>query len=116
MSQKPSATWADDHQLRQPLSTVSVPMTPQKQLPSLQTVSKDPHQTQSSVTAVQSRHTDSRRHRSIQIERRASDVQETPQFAESESVNSEVECTTPPANEARTRCGRVVKAPVRLDM
>ena len=108
MSQQPSASYEDDQPLGQSLPTISAPMSPppnQRQSP--QQESKGPRQTQSPVPAFQNRHTDSRLHRVIQQQKRASD--ET-------SVNSEAESTNTPDNELRARSGRVVKAPVRLDL
>ena len=107
MSQQPSASYEDDQPLGQPLLTIGGPMTPppkQRQPPPQD--SKGPRQTHCPVPAVQNRHTDSRLHRTIQ-QQRASDVP---------SVNSEAESTNTPDNELRTRSGRVVRAPVRLDL
>jgi len=108
MPQQPSASYEDDQPLGQPLPTISAPMTPppnQRQSP--QQESKGPRQTHSPVPAVQNRHTDSLLRRTIQQQQRASD--ET-------SVNSEAESTNTPDNKLRTRSGRVVKAPVRLNL
>ena len=69
--------------------------------------SKGPRQTHSPVPAVQNPHTDSLRHRAIQQQQRASDEM---------SVNNEAESTNTPDNKLRTCSGRVVKAPVRLDL
>jgi len=80
---------------------------PPNQRQSSQQQSKGPRQTHGPVPAFQNRHTDSRLHRVIQQQQRASD--ET-------SVNSEAESTNTPDNELRTRSGRVVKATVRLDL
>ncbi len=102
MSQQSNASWEDDHPLAQPVPTESVPMAPQNQLQSSQQVSKDPRETQSPVylqsrTDIQTRGCTEPYNQN----KRASDVQGTPQFTESGSVNSEAECTTPSANEMR---------------
>lgn len=116
MSQQPSASCEDDQPLGQPLPTISARMTPQNHLQSSQQFSKDPRQTQSQVPAVQNQLTDSRFHRTLQPQQRPFDVRGTAQFTENGSANSETESTTTPAKEVRTRSGRVVKAPTRLDL
>ena len=106
-SQQPSVSCEDDQPLGQPLPTISAPMTPppnQRQSP--QQDSKSPRQTRSPAPAVQDRHTDSRLHGTMQQQRAFDEL----------SVNSDVEITNTPDNELRTRSGRVVRAPVRLDL
>ena len=107
MSQQSSVSCEDDQPLGQQLPTISVLMTPlpnQRQLP--QQDSNSPRQARSPAPTVQDRHTDSRLHGSMQ-QQRASDEP---------SVNSDVEITNTPDNELRTRSGRVVRTPVRLDL
>ena len=107
MSQQPSVSCEDDQPLGQPLPTISAPMTPlpnQRQSP--QQDSNSPRQAHSPAPAVQDRHTDSRLHSTMQQQR----------ASEEPSVNSDVEITNTPENELRTRSGRVVRAPDRLDL
>ena len=107
MSQQPSASYEDDEPLGQPLLTISAPMTPppnRRQSP--QQDNKGHRQTHSPVPAAQNRHTDSRLHRTMQQQRESDEP----------SVNSEAESTNTPDNELRTHSGRVVRAPVRLDL
>ena len=78
MSQQQGVSYEDDQPLGKPLPTISEPMTPppnQRQSP--QQDSKGPRQTHIPVPAVQNRHCDSRRHRSIQQQQRAYDEMST---------------------------------------
>ena len=79
---------------------------PPNQRQSPQQDSKSPRQTRSPEPAVQDRHTDSRLHGTMEQQRAFNEP----------SVNSDVEITNTLHNELRTRSGRVVRAPVRLDL
>ena len=107
MSQQASASYEDDQPLGQPLPTISAPMTcPPNQQESPQQDNKGLRQTHRPVPAVQNQYTLSQLHRTIQYQRASVKT----------SVNTEAESTNTADNELRTRSGRVVKTPVRLDL
>ena len=103
MSQQASSSFEDNQPLGQPLPTISAPMTPtpnQRQSP--QQDSKGPRQTYNPVPAVQNRHTDSRLHKTIQQQPRASN--ET-------SVNSEAGSTNTPDKDSLWQSCKSISSP-----
>ena len=124
-----SDTCEDSEPLAQPLHTTSEPAPPlQKELQSSQKDSPDPRnqspepKNQSPATAspqaqpqVRHQRTESRLCRPNQLQHRTSEEQGLSQSTE-RSIKSDADRSPPPPNEARTRSGRVVKAPTHLDL